>query len=199
MREALGGIPFTDLNGHLPLDDNGLPKIVAEVGRNRTQIDAWGRPQCDVGAMTYLGRSADYHRYDCPALRADADHPCVLRPKGCFGASAHVRVAMAVRHGHLTEVPEELALCVADVMARCRVERAALVSWDADLARFVRNAIGPVPGLSVIVAPDRQRVRVEVPSRWIGLALGVGGLNLWLAQRLTAVRIDVDEAEARVR
>ncbi len=50
-RDALGGTPFIDLNGHLPLEESGLPKIVAEVGRNRAQIDACGRPQCDLGAM----------------------------------------------------------------------------------------------------------------------------------------------------
>lgn len=93
VRAVLHGIPFIDLNGHLPLNEESLPNIVARVGRNPTPIDAYGRPQRDVGTMAHRKRSGDYHGYDCPALRAGPDHRCRPRPKACFGTTAHVRVA----------------------------------------------------------------------------------------------------------
>ncbi|MGC8489182.1 MAG: transposase [Clostridia bacterium] len=174
VRTALGGIPFVDLNGHLPLDEQGLPKIVAEVGRNQTPIDAYGRPQCDTGAMAYRGRSGDYHRYDCPALRADSDHPCVRKPKGCYGATSHVRVAMDGRH--ICEVARGTDAWEKEYDRRTTVERSNNRKKN-DLGLEARkNRLHPIVAALYVLAAAMQHA-VEWAKAIDGQAL----VRSWLA------------------
>ena len=174
VREALGGIPFTDLNGKLPLDESGLPKIVAEVGRNHTQIDAFGRPQCDVGAMAYRGRSAGYHRYDCPALRADADHPCVRRRKGCFATSAHVRVSMDGRH--ICEVARGTVAWEKEYDRRTTVERSHQRKKNDFGLEARKNRLHPIVAALYVLAAAMQHA-VE----WSKAVDGTALVRSWLA------------------
>ncbi|GAB6875618.1 hypothetical protein [Thermaerobacter litoralis] len=70
-------------------------------------------------------------------------------------------------------------------------ERIEVIRWDPDPAKFVQNALAPVPVDAVVLDPDRGEALVIVPPAYVAQAIGSHGRNVRLASRLTGWRITV--------
>ena len=96
--------------------------------------------------------------------------------------------------------------CIGELGRRVRAvteelagEKIDIIDYDAELPRFVANALSPAKVTSsfVLDAPTKA-VRALVPDYQLSLAVGKEGQNARLAARLTGWRIDIrsDTAEA---
>jgi len=77
------------------------------------------------------------------------------------------------------------------VVQELRGEKIDIVTWDADAAKFICNALAPADITRVIVDEENRSMEVVVPDDQLSLAIGKRGQNVRLASRLTGWRLDV--------
>jgi len=76
-------------------------------------------------------------------------------------------------------------------------ERVDIITWDANPAQFVVNAMSPAEVLSIVVDEDKNSMDVAVSEDQLSQAIGRGGQNVRLASELTGWEINVmTEAQA---
>ncbi|MGE5576438.1 MAG: transcription termination factor NusA [Syntrophothermus sp.] len=80
---------------------------------------------------------------------------------------------------------------VQTIVNELRGEKIDIVAWDADIARFVANALSPAKVVSVYPNETTKVARVVVPDHQLSLAIGKEGQNARLAARLTGWKIDI--------
>ena len=80
---------------------------------------------------------------------------------------------------------------VQSVVQELKGEKIDIVSWDADIARFVCNAIAPAEVSKVIIKEREHVMEVIVPDDQLSLAIGRKGQNVRLAAQLSGWNIDV--------
>ena len=77
-------------------------------------------------------------------------------------------------------------------------ETITLVEYSSNLREYVVNSLAPAPkeGVrKVILFQELREVLVLVDSRYLGLFLGKGGLNVALASKLIKLKIKIDKEE----
>lgn len=77
------------------------------------------------------------------------------------------------------------------VVQELRGEKIDIVTWDADPAKFICNALSPAEITRVIVDEANQSMEVVVPDDQLSLAIGRRGQNVRLASRLSGWNLDV--------
>ena len=75
-------------------------------------------------------------------------------------------------------------------------ERIDVIQWDANLSRFVANALSPAQVLQATIREEDNTALVVVPDRQLSLAIGKEGQNARLAAKLTGWRIDIKPESA---
>jgi len=89
---------------------------------------------------------------------------------------------------------------VKPIIDELRGERIDLVSYSADPAKYIANALSPAKVLSVVIVSEREkRADVLVSDDILSLAIGKNGHNVKLATKLTGWYIDVKSEEQRER
>lgn len=85
---------------------------------------------------------------------------------------------------------------VQNVVQELRGERIDIIPWNADIAKYVCNALAPAQISRVIMDESSKSMEVIVPDDQLSLAIGKQGQNVRLASRLVGWRIDV-KSESR--
>ena len=76
-------------------------------------------------------------------------------------------------------------------------EKIDIITWSADPAEYVKNALAPAQVIRVDIVPEEKTAYVVVPDKQLSLAIGKEGQNAKLAAKLTSWRIDIrSESEA---
>ncbi|TMD61198.1 MAG: transcription termination/antitermination protein NusA [Chloroflexi bacterium] len=76
-------------------------------------------------------------------------------------------------------------------------EKIDIITWSADPAEYVKNALAPAQVIRVDIVPEEKTAYVVVPDKQLSLAIGKEGQNARLAAKLTSWRIDIrSESEA---
>ncbi len=70
-------------------------------------------------------------------------------------------------------------------------ERVDIVLWSPDPAQFVINALAPAEVSSIVVDEDRHAMDVVVDENQLAIAIGRGGQNVNLANKLTGWEINI--------
>lgn len=78
---------------------------------------------------------------------------------------------------------------IANVMAELGEEKIDIIEWDAELPKFVENALSPAKSESVKVKDGVATVKVAEDQ--LSLAIGRDGQNVRLAAKLTIMKIDI--------
>ena len=77
-------------------------------------------------------------------------------------------------------------------------EKIDIISWDANQAYLIENALSPAKVIAVMADPDDKTALVVVPDYQLSLAIGKEGQNARLAAHLTQFKIDIkSETQAR--
>ncbi len=85
---------------------------------------------------------------------------------------------------------------VQNVVQELRGERIDIIPWNADIAKYVCNALAPAEVSRVIMDETNKSMEVIVADDQLSLAIGKQGQNVRLASRLVGWRIDV-KSESR--
>jgi N utilization substance protein A len=76
-------------------------------------------------------------------------------------------------------------------------EKIDIITWSADPAEYVKNALAPAQVIRVEIVVEEKTAYVVVPDKQLSLAIGKEGQNARLAAKLTGWRIDIrSESEA---
>lgn len=82
------------------------------------------------------------------------------------------------------------------IVQELRGEKIDIVTWVADPAKFVCNALAPAEILRVIVDEEKKVMEVVVLDDQLSLAIGKKGQNVRLASRLSNWKLDVTSDSA---
>lgn len=80
---------------------------------------------------------------------------------------------------------------VQTIISELSGEKIDIVLWDADVTKFITNALAPAKVISVITKEKEKEATVEVMEDQMSLAIGKAGQNVRLAAKLTGWKIDV--------
>ncbi|TSC54767.1 MAG: N utilization substance protein A [Parcubacteria group bacterium LiPW_30] len=80
---------------------------------------------------------------------------------------------------------------VSTVIQELSGEKIDIIEWSEDPKRFVADALSPARVTSVLIDETERQARVEVSEDQLSLAIGKGGQNVRLANKLTGWRIDI--------
>ncbi len=80
---------------------------------------------------------------------------------------------------------------VQNVVQELKGEKIDIIPWHVDPAKYVCNALAPAEISRVIIDEGNRSMEVIVPDENLSKAIGVKGLNVRLASKLTKWRLDV--------
>jgi len=80
---------------------------------------------------------------------------------------------------------------VSTVIQELSGEKIDIIEWSEDPKRFVADSLSPARVTSVLIDETERQARVEVAEDQLSLAIGKGGQNVRLANKLTGWRIDI--------
>ena len=80
---------------------------------------------------------------------------------------------------------------VQNVVQELRGEKIDIISWHADAAKYVCNALAPAEISRVIIDEENRSMEVIVPDEFLSVAIGKKGQNVRLASRLTGWHLEV--------
>lgn len=75
-------------------------------------------------------------------------------------------------------------------------EKIDIVTFDADIDQFIKNALSPAEVVKVEIDEENKRAKVFVSEDQQSIAIGRGGQNVRLASRLTGYELDIEQATA---
>ncbi len=75
-------------------------------------------------------------------------------------------------------------------------EKIDVLPWDADMAKYIANALSPAQVVKVELEENEKSALVLVPQNQLSLAIGKEGQNARLAAKLTGWRIDIKPVTA---
>jgi len=75
-------------------------------------------------------------------------------------------------------------------------EKIDIVTFDADVVQFIKNALSPAEVVRVEIDEEAKRAKVFVSEDQQSIAIGRGGQNVRLASRLTGYELDIEQAVA---
>jgi N utilization substance protein A len=71
-------------------------------------------------------------------------------------------------------------------------EKIDIILWDEEIETFLMNAIRPAESMKVLIGSKAERsATIVVPESQYSLAIGIGGQNARLANKLTGWKIDI--------
>jgi len=147
-----------------------------------------------------------------PSITVSRTHPGLVRKLFALEvpeiASGLVEIVSLAREaGHRTKIAVKgndptinaKGACIGELGRRVRAvteelggEKIDIVDYDAELARFVGNALSPAKVTSsFILDASTKAVRALVPDYQLSLAIGKEGQNARLAAKLTGAKIDI--------
>jgi len=147
-----------------------------------------------------------------PAITVSRTHPGLVRKLFALEvpeiASGLVEIVSLAREaGHRTKIAVKAndpginakGACIGELGRRVRAvteelggEKIDIVDYDAELAKFVANALSPAKVTSsFILDANIKAVRALVPDYQLSLAIGKEGQNARLAAKLTGAKIDI--------
>lgn len=87
------------------------------------------------------------------------------------------------------------------VITELQGEKIDIITWSADPATFVVNALAPAEITKVVIDEEKHRIEVVVAEDQLSLAIGRRGQNVRLASQLTSWNIDVltEDVESKRR
>jgi len=87
------------------------------------------------------------------------------------------------------------------VITELQGEKIDIITWSADPATFIVNALAPAEITKVVIDEDKHRIEVVVAEDQLSLAIGRRGQNVRLASQLTGWNIDVltEDVESKRR
>ncbi len=77
-------------------------------------------------------------------------------------------------------------------------EHVHIVTWSADTATYIANALAPATVEKVLLDEETHIATVLVPPGQLSLAIGKGGENARLVAKLTSWKIDIRPADAGI-
>lgn len=80
---------------------------------------------------------------------------------------------------------------VQNIIQELKGERIDIVPWDAEITRFVCNALSPAEIQKVVIDDDNQAIQVVVADENLSIAIGKRGQNVRLASQLTKWKLDI--------
>lgn len=87
---------------------------------------------------------------------------------------------------------------VNSIVNELRGEKIDIITWDANAAFMIENALSPAKVICVLADEEVREALVIVPDTQLSLAIGKEGQNARLAARLTGYKIDIkSETQAR--
>jgi transcription termination/antitermination protein NusA len=147
-----------------------------------------------------------------PSITVSRTHPGLVRKLFALEvpeiANGLVEIVSLAREaGHRTKLAVKgndptinaKGACIGELGRRVRAvteelngEKIDIVDYDAELARFVANALSPAKVTSsFILDANTKAVRALVPDYQLSLAIGKEGQNARLAAKLTGAKIDI--------
>jgi N utilization substance protein A len=75
-------------------------------------------------------------------------------------------------------------------------EKIDIVTYDAEIEQFIKNALSPAEVAKVVINEKDKRATVFVNEDQQSIAIGRGGQNVRLASRLTGYELDIEQATA---
>jgi transcription termination/antitermination protein NusA len=78
-------------------------------------------------------------------------------------------------------------------------EKIDIVTYDAEIEQFIKNALSPAEIVRVEIKEADKRATVYVNEDQQSIAIGRGGQNVRLASRLTGYELDIEQAVAAVK
>ena len=147
-----------------------------------------------------------------PSITVSRTHPGLVRKLFALEvpeiASGLVEIVSLAREaGHRTKIAVKAndpainakGACIGELGRRVRAvteelggEKIDIVDYDAELAKFVANALSPAKVTSsFILDATSKAVRALVPDYQLSLAIGKEGQNARLAAKLTGAKIDI--------
>jgi transcription termination/antitermination protein NusA len=81
---------------------------------------------------------------------------------------------------------------VQSVVQELRGEKIDIISWHADAAKYVCNALAPAEISRVIIDEENRSMEVIVPDENLSIAIGKKGQNVRLASKLSGWHLDVN-------
>lgn len=76
-------------------------------------------------------------------------------------------------------------------------EKIDIITYDANIDQFIRNALSPAEVVNVEVDETTKHAKVFVNEDQQSIAIGRGGQNVRLASRLTGYELDIETAKAQ--
>jgi N utilization substance protein A len=147
-----------------------------------------------------------------PSITVSRTHPGLVRKLFALevpeiAAGLVEIVSLAREAGHRTKIAVKAndptinakGACIGELGRRVRAvteelggEKIDIVDYDAELPKFVANALSPAKVTSSFVLdPATKAVRALVPDYQLSLAIGKEGQNARLAAKLTGAKIDI--------
>ena len=80
---------------------------------------------------------------------------------------------------------------VQNIIQELKGERIDIVPWDAEITRFVCNALSPAEIQKVVIDDENQAIQVVVGDENLSIAIGKRGQNVRLASHLTKWKLDI--------
>lgn len=78
-------------------------------------------------------------------------------------------------------------------------EKIDIVTYDANIEQFIKNALSPAEVAKVVIREADKRATVYVNEDQQSIAIGRGGQNVRLASRLTGYELDIEQAVAAAK
>lgn len=80
---------------------------------------------------------------------------------------------------------------IKNIVRELENEKLDIIKWDADISKYVVNALSPAEVSQVIIKETEKKVEVRVADDQLSIAIGKRGQNVRLASRLTGWEIDI--------
>ena len=78
-------------------------------------------------------------------------------------------------------------------------EKIDIVTYDANIEQFIKNALSPAEVSKVVINEEAKRATVYVNEDQQSIAIGRGGQNVRLASHLTGYELDIEQAIATAK
>jgi N utilization substance protein A len=109
-------------------------------------------------------------------------------------AGARSKVAVSARQSGIDPVGCCVGLRgirIQNIVSELNGEKIDVISWSADPAVLITNALSPAQVVRVIINEGEKTATAVIPDRQQSLAIGKEGQNVRLAVKLTGWRIDI--------
>ena len=112
-------------------------------------------------------------------------------------AGSRTKIAVSSKDAHIDPVGSmvgQRGVRVSTVMSELGGEKIDIIEWNEDPKKFIEDALSPAKTLSVVINEQEKQAIVTVSEDQQSLAIGKGGQNARLAEKVTGWKIDIQSA-----